>query len=113
MAKQRPRRKGIVRFLRAAVLILLLAVVGLIGWMYLTPMLTADSVTLYDSYTAEQGSIQTTLSFSATFDVKKSKTYSASDLCRVKELYVKSGDEVFGWRPAGASDQRGALYRGF
>jgi multidrug efflux pump subunit AcrA (membrane-fusion protein) len=94
MAKQKPRRKGFVRFLRAAVLIILLAFLGLVGWMYLTPMLTADSITLYDSYAVEQGSIQTTLSFSATLDVKKSQTYMASDMCKVKELYVKSGDEV-------------------
>ncbi|MFH1513477.1 MAG: HlyD family efflux transporter periplasmic adaptor subunit [Bacillota bacterium] len=94
MTKHRPGIKGITRWIRAAVVLVVLAAVGLVGWIYLTPLLTADSITLYDSYTVKTGDIQTTLSFSATLDVKKSQTYTASELSRVKELYVKSGDEV-------------------
>jgi len=94
MAKQKPKKKGIVRVIRTVVILILVAIVGLIGWNYFTPMLTADSITLYDSYTVEQGDIQTTLSFSATLAVKKSETHSASEMTKIKEIYVKSGDSV-------------------
>ena len=72
----------------------ILAVLGLVGWMYLVPTLTLNSITLYESYTAETGDISTALSFSATLEVKKSTTYTASEMSRVKELYVVSGQEV-------------------
>ena len=94
MAKQKPHRKGIVRIIRTVVILLIVAIVGLFGWNYLTPMLTADSVTLYNSYTVGQGDIRTTLSFSATLAVKKSENHTASEMTKVKVLYVKSGDAV-------------------
>ena len=112
MAKHKPRKKGIARFFRAAVILILLAFLGLVGWMYLTPMLTADSVTLYDSYTVTQGDIETTLSFSATLAVKKTETHTATEMTRVKELYVESGDTVVGGRSAGAAFGRRTVYRG-
>ena len=94
MAKQKPKKKGIVRIIRIVAIVLFLAFLGLIGWIYLTPMLTADSVTLYESYTVEQGNIETTLSFSATLAVEKTETHTATEMSRVKELYVQSGDAV-------------------
>lgn len=95
MAKQKPKKKGIVRFFRAVFILIVLAVIGLVGWNYLAPMLTTDSITLYNSYTVETGDIATEMSFSATLAVKKSETYTASEMTRVKELYVTAGDEVF------------------
>ncbi len=94
MAKQKPKKKGIVRFFRAVFILILLAVIGLVGWNYLAPMLMTDSVTLYDSNTVETGDIETEMSFSATLAVKNSETHTASELTRVKELYVSAGDEV-------------------
>ncbi len=94
MAKRKPGKKGIARFFKAAVILILLAFLGLAGWIYLTPMLTAGSVTLYDDYTVTQGDIETTLSFSAALAVKKAETHTAAEMSTVKELYVKSGDTV-------------------
>lgn len=94
MAKHRPGKKGAARYVKAALVLMVLAVLGLVGWNTLAPTLAADSVTLYESYTAQTGDIQTTLSFSATLDVKNSKTYTSGEMTKVKELYVASGDEV-------------------
>jgi len=94
MAKHRPGKKGTARTIKAVLILVVLVVVGIIGWNYLIPMLTADSIILYDSYTVETGDIQTTLSFSATLDVKNSQTYTASEMTKVKELYVAAGDDV-------------------
>lgn len=94
MAKHRPGKKGTARTIKAALILVVLAVVGIIGWNYVLPMLTADSIITYDSYTAETGDIQTTLSFSATLDVKNSTTYTSNEMTKVKELYVSAGDEV-------------------
>lgn len=94
MAKQKLRKKGIVRVFRAAFILIVLAVIGLVGWNYLAPMITADGVTLHESYTVEKGDIQTFMSFSATLGVKRSETHTAGEMTRVKALYVTSGDEV-------------------
>ncbi len=94
MAKRKPGKKKTARLLRAAVIVVILAVLGLVGWIYLVPTLTANSITLYDSYTAKTGDISTSLSFSATLEVKNSTTYTAENMSRIKELYVASGQEV-------------------
>ena len=94
MTKQKPKRKGVVRGLRSVVILIVAAVLGLVGWNYLAPIVTADSIPLYERYTVEQGNIQTTLSFSASLNVKKSETHTAGEMSKVKELYVQSGDAV-------------------
>ncbi|HPF87388.1 MAG TPA: HlyD family efflux transporter periplasmic adaptor subunit [Candidatus Limiplasma sp.] len=94
MAKQKPKKKGIVRLIRAIIIVVIIAIVGLIGVNYLLPMLTSDSVNTYESYTVETGDIETWMSFSATLEVKNSETYTASETTKVKELYVTSGDAV-------------------
>lgn len=94
MAKRKPGKKKAARMLRAVIVVVILGVLGLVGWIYLVPTLTADSITLYESYTAETGDISTSLSFSATLEVKKSTTYTAGAMSRIKELYVVSGQEV-------------------
>ena len=94
MAKHRPGKKGTARYIKAALILVSLAVVGIIGWNYIVPMLTEDSIITYSSYTAETGDISTTLSFSATLDVKNTQTYTSNEMTKVKELYVAAGDEV-------------------
>ena len=94
MAKRKPGKKKAARMLRAVIVVVILAMLGLVGWRYLAPTLTANSITLYDSYTAETGNLSTSLSFSATLDVKKTSTYTASAMSRVKEIYIASGQEV-------------------
>ena len=70
------------------------ALAALLIWIGLAPMLTADAVTAYESYTAQTGDISTVKSFSATLSVKKSETFSTTQECIVREIYVNSGDEV-------------------
>ena len=70
------------------------ALAGLMVWMYVVPMVTANAVTVYDEYTVGTGDIQTEKSFSATLSVKKSETLYPSEECTVREIYVQSGAEV-------------------
>lgn len=82
------------RVLKWLLTLVIIGVVALLVWMYLVPMITANAVTVYESYTAQTGDISTTKSFSATLSVKKQETFSTSEECSVRELYVQSGDEV-------------------
>ena len=94
MAKQKPKKKGIVRFLRAVIIIVVLAIAGLAGASYFLPMLTTDSITTYTSYTVETGDIETMMSFSATLEVKNTESFTPGEMTKIKELYVNSGDDV-------------------
>ena len=94
MAKQRPKKKGIVHLIRWIVIVVILAIAGLIGVNYFLPMLTSDSITTYNSYTVATGDIETWMSFSATMEVKKSESFTPSEMTKVKDVYVVSGDEV-------------------
>jgi len=94
MPDHKKKKKTLKRVLKWLLTLLILGVVALIGWIYLLPMITADAVTVYQSYTAETGDINTTKSFSATLSVKKSETFYSSEECTVRDIYVQSGDEV-------------------
>ncbi|NLI21659.1 MAG: HlyD family efflux transporter periplasmic adaptor subunit [Clostridiales bacterium] len=94
MPDHKHRKKTLLRTLKWLLTLLILGVVGLLAWIYLIPMITADAVTVYDSYTVQTGDIHTTKSFSATLSVKKSETFTTSEECTVREIYVQSGDEV-------------------
>jgi multidrug efflux pump subunit AcrA (membrane-fusion protein) len=92
--RKHKKRKKILRVLKTIFVLFLIGMVGLVGWIYLVPMVTADAVAVYDSYTVGTGDISTTKSFSATLSVKKSETITTTEECTIKELYVQSGDEV-------------------
>ena len=94
MPDHKKKKKTLARVLKGLLWLILIGVIGAAAWMYLIPMITADSVTVYDSYTVGSGDINTTRSFSATLSTKKSETFSATEECTVRELYVDSGDEV-------------------
>ena len=94
MPDHKKKKKTLVRVLKGLLWLILIGVIGLVVWMYLIPMITADAVTVYDSYTVGSGDINTTESFSATLSTKKSETFSATEECTVRELYVESGDAV-------------------
>ncbi|MCE5343474.1 MAG: hypothetical protein LLF96_07835, partial [Eubacteriales bacterium] len=88
------RKKKLLRALKTLLVLVIVGVVGLVGWIYLVPMVTADAVAVYDSYTVGTGDISTTKSFSATLSVKKTETFSSTTEAMIKALYVQSGDEV-------------------
>ncbi|HPS82056.1 MAG TPA: efflux RND transporter periplasmic adaptor subunit, partial [Candidatus Limiplasma sp.] len=94
MPDQKKKKKTIQRVLKWALTLAVLGVVALVVWSELLPMILANAVTTYQSYTAETGDISTTKSFSATLSVKKSETFSTEEECMVRALYVQSGDEV-------------------
>ena len=95
MPQQKPRKKKTAnRLIKGLLALVILAAVVLVAWIELVPMITADTVTVYQSYTAETGDIDTQKSFSATLSVKKSEDFSSTEACTVKEIYVHSGDEV-------------------
>lgn len=94
MPDHKKKKRTLKRVLKWLLTLVILGVVALIGWIYLVPMITADAVTVYQSYTAETGDINTTKSFSATLSVKKSETFSSGEECTVRDIYVQSGDEV-------------------
>lgn len=95
MPQQKTRKKKTAnKLVKRLLALIILAAVALAAWIYLVPMMTADAVTTYQSYTTETGDINTQKSFSATLSVKKSEDFSSSEACTVKEIYVHSGDEV-------------------
>ena len=94
MPDQRKRKKGLKRALKWSLTLAVVALAGLMVWMYVVPMVTANAVTVYDEYTVGTGDIQTEKSFSATLSVKKSETLYPSEECTVREIYVQSGTEV-------------------
>lgn len=91
--KQR-RKKTVLRILKTLLTLVIVGVIAFAGWIYLIPMLTADAVTVYDSYTVGTGDINTYKSFSASLSVKKDESFSSEEESAVKEIYVQSGDEV-------------------
>lgn len=94
MPDQKKKKKTLKRVLKWLLTLVIIGIVALIAWIYLVPTITANAVPVYQSYTAETGDISTTKSFSATLSVKKSETFTTSEECNVREIYVQSGDEV-------------------
>lgn len=77
-------------------IILLMVVLALLGggvW-YAYGSLKSEYTVTYDTYTATTGSISNSLSFSGTFALVDSKSYSPSSATTVKTLYVAAGDDV-------------------
>ena len=94
MPDPKKKKKTLHRVFKWLLTLVILGVVALLVWIYLVPMITANTVTVYDSYTAGTGDINTTKSFSAALSVKKSETFTTSEECTVRDIYVQSGDEV-------------------
>lgn len=81
--------------LRRLLLLMLLAAVGWIGYMYLAPLMKVEAIISYADYTVERGSIATSTSFSASISVASSETHqNTSRATSIREIYVKSGQEV-------------------
>ena len=76
MPQQKTRKKKTAnKLVKRLLALIILAAVALAAWIYLVPMMTADAVTTYQSYTTETGDINTQKSFSATLSVKKSEDF--------------------------------------
>lgn len=94
MPKTRIKRKRWKRIVHRLVLFLLLlivlAVAGLIIWSNLRTQLTVT----YDTYTASIGSISNAMSFSGSFALVDSATYTAEADTTVRTVYVAEGERV-------------------
>jgi len=90
---RKAKRKG--RLGRSLLTVFLAAVIALIAWGYISPLLATGTETLYESYTAQNGTIQTTKSFAASINVLNSETHNnESDVASIRTLFVKSGQKV-------------------
>ncbi|MEA4928109.1 MAG: HlyD family efflux transporter periplasmic adaptor subunit [Candidatus Limiplasma sp.] len=94
MPEQPKKKKALKRTLKTLLTCTLVALAAWIAWVTLAPMLTANAITTYDSYTVATGDIQTEKSFSASLDVKKSESFKSEEECTVRAIYVQSGDTV-------------------
>lgn len=87
----KPRKRKLAR--RIILIVLLLALVGGIGW-YAYNALKREYTTTYDTYTATTGSISNALSFSGNLSLIESASYTAASSSTVKTVYAPAGTVV-------------------
>ena len=63
-------------------------------YLFVLPKLKASTTITYDSYTATQGAISNSMSFSGSIDVINDETLSSESAGTVRVIYVESGDFV-------------------
>ncbi len=78
---------------RVIVIVLVLLILGGAGYTVLRGLREEYTVT-YEGYTASRGTISNSLSFTGSMQLVDSKTYTASESAKVREVYVSAGDEV-------------------
>ncbi len=88
-----PKKKKKHRVRRAVLFVLLLAVLGIAGWIGVTGLRAEYRVT-YDGYTASRGSISNSLTYTGSMQLVHNKTFNASSAGKVREVYVAVGDRV-------------------
>ncbi|MDO4546654.1 MAG: HlyD family efflux transporter periplasmic adaptor subunit [Clostridia bacterium] len=86
---KKKKRKG-----KLILLLVILLLLAAIVYFYVLPMFRAEFTTTYDTYTASRGSISNSLSFSGSFSLINSHTYTASADGSVRIIYVTAGDIV-------------------
>lgn len=91
--KSKKKRRWAVRLRRGMLLGLAMVVLGCAGW-YGWDLLNQELAIRYEAYTAEVGSISSTLSFSGSLQLVNDRTYTASSAAVVREVYVSERDEV-------------------
>ena len=92
-AKKRSGKKKRKIVKRLIILLVILAVLGLGGYI-VVKKLQADYRVTYNPYTASIGSISNSLSYSGSMQLINSATYSATSDCKVREVYVTVGQQV-------------------
>lgn len=91
--QKKARRKG--HLGKTLLTLLAAAVIGVIAWGYISPLLATGSETLYKSYSVEKGAVQTAKSFAASINVLNSETHNNEmEVTSIRTLYVKSGQKV-------------------
>ncbi len=89
---QRKKRR---RRIKRLIIWLIILLVGFLAVrLFVIPKLKASATLTYDSYTATQGSISNSLSFSGSIDVVNSETLAAEGAGTVRKIYVQEDDAV-------------------
>lgn len=89
--KKKSIAKRLVKWLIA---LILLGILGLVGYYVWLPMLKASVTTTYDTYSVTTGTISNALSFSGSVSVVSSEYLSAPASGTVRDIYINSGDNV-------------------
>lgn len=63
-------------------------------YLFVYPELSASATTTYDSYTAANGTISNSMSFSGSISVVNSETLTSESAATVRKIYVAEGDAV-------------------
>lgn len=94
MPELKLKTRQVKRTAKRVLLLLLLATAAVVAYGALASAFTAGAEATYASYAVTTGDVQTSDSFSATLSVQKTETFSASEACSVRTIYVRSGDAV-------------------
>jgi len=94
MAKKTKKKSIVRKIVKWLIAMMLLGILGVIGYYVYLPMLKASVTTTYDEYSATTGTISNSLSFSGSISVVSSEYLSAPASGTVRDVYVKSGDDV-------------------
>lgn len=80
---------------RSLLLLPVAALLAFLGWNYLRPLLSDETIPTYAQYTAARGDVLTSRSFSAALAVRNSETLSNSrQVTSVRKVYVQADQDV-------------------
>lgn len=82
------------RWVRRIVALACVGAVGFAGYQYVYPMMAGAEQNVYTAYTAVQGDVTTTMSFSATISAENSETLQNSGEATVNKIYVTEDQPV-------------------
>jgi len=94
MAKRVKKKSILRRIIKWLIALVILGILGILFYYVWFPMLKASVTITYDTYQATIGSISNSLSFSGSVNIVSSEYLSAPDSGTVRDIYVKSGDNV-------------------
>lgn len=94
MAKRIKKKSIVRRIIKWLIALIILGILGVVGYYVWLPMLKASVTTTYDTYSATTGTISNSLSFSGSVNVISSEYLTAPASDTVRDIYVKSGDDV-------------------
>ena len=94
MARKNKKKSIVRKIIKLLIAIVLLGVLGILAYYVALPMLKASVTTTYDTYSATMGTISNSLSFSGSVSVVSSEYLTAPAHGTIRDIYVKSGDNV-------------------
>lgn len=74
--------------------LVVLAILGAVGYWIVWPKIKAGATTTYDKYTARTGTITNALTFSGSVSVKNNETHTAESEATVRQIFVREEQHV-------------------